>query len=62
MGQKKPAIKKKLILKNIKLLLPKKVDVKKFRVDGSNLIENTKKKIEKFYVNLKKQRAKNKKK
>ena len=60
MAQKK-LIKKKIIdLKNIQSLVPKNLKLNKFKVNPVNVIEGTKNKIGNFYINLKKEREKEK--
>ena len=59
---KKGKKKKNIELNRIKFLNIKKVDLKKFKVNPTNIIENTKNKIENLYVNFKEQRKKNKQK
>ena len=58
----KKIIKKKLGIKNIKLLVPKNLNLKKFKVNPINAIDNAKDKISNFYNNLQKQREKKNKK
>ena len=48
-------------LKNFKSLVPKNLDLNKFKVNPAGMIENTKSKIGNFYTNLKKERLKEKK-
>ena len=47
-------------LKNIQSLVPKNLNLKKFKVNPVDVIEDTKNKIGNFYSNLKKEREKEK--
>ena len=53
--------KKNMGFRDFKFLVPKNLISKKFTVNPSNLIEDTKNKIGNFYKNLKKEREKEKK-
>ena len=48
-------------LKKIKSLIPKKINLNKFKVNPVKVIEGTKNKIENFYSNIKKEREKERK-
>ena len=61
MRPKKIFKKKNKAFKNIQSIVPKGINLEKFKLKPSNVIENTKNKIGNFYSNLKKQREKKKK-
>ena len=52
--------KRNIGLKNIQSLLPKKLNLDKFKVNPVGVIEDTKNKIGNFYSNLKKEKEKEK--
>ena len=62
MTSKKGNNRKKLVFKNIKFLDPKKIDLSKLKINPTNIVENTKSKIEDYYLNFKKELENNKKK
>ena len=53
MSLKKNESKKITGLKNLKSLVPKNLNLKKFKVSPTNVIEDTKNKIGNFYAKLK---------
>ena len=53
--------KKVINLKKFQYLVQKKLNLDKFKINPVNVIDDTKKKIGSFYTNLKKERAKEKK-
>ena len=61
MSPKKIDKKKNTNLKSIQSLVTKNLNLNKFKVSPANVIEDTKKKIGNFYINLKKEREKEKK-
>ena len=61
MSPKKIDKKKNKNLKSIQSLVKKNLNLNKFKVSPANVIEDTKKKIGNFYINLKKEREKEKK-
>ena len=61
MSPKKLTKKKNLGFENIQSLIPKKISLKKFKINPTEVIEGTKNKIGNFYLNLKKEREKEKK-
>ena len=61
MSPKKILKKKSAAFKNIQSIIPKNLNLSKLKLKPTNIIENTKNKIENFYSNLKKQREKEKK-
>ena len=60
MSSKKKPRKSSVGLKNIKSLVPKNINLKKFKVNPIDVIEDTKNKIGNFYSNLKKEIEKEK--
>ena len=60
MSPKRIDKKRKLDIKGIKSLVSKNFQLKKIKLDPTNFIEDTKDKIGNFYVNLKKEREKEK--
>ena len=54
-------MKKKIKISNIKSLIPKNISLEKIKINPTDLIKNTKGKIESYYTNLKKERDKEKK-
>ena len=61
MNSKKTEKNKGNKLKKIQSLIPKKINLDKFKVNPVNVIEGTKNKIENFYTNIKKKREKERK-
>ena len=62
MSSKKVHNKKNSKYKKINSLVPKNLNLNKFIVKPTDVIEGTKKKIGNFYINFKKEREKEKKK
>ena len=60
MSPKRFGKKKKINFKGLTSLVPKNFDLKKLKINPSNVIEETKNKVGNFYENLKKERAKEK--
>ena len=61
MSPKKKSSKKNLGLRNIQSLVPKNLKLDKLKINPIGVIEDTKNKLGNFYINLKKEREKEKK-